>query len=57
VLNAEELPLREGMAEEAYLFQATLRDPRAQAAMRRFLDLGGQTRDPELRMGDLVTEL
>ena len=38
-------------------FQQTLRDPLAQAAMRRFLELGGQTRDPELRMGDLVTEL
>lgn len=57
VLNAEELPLREGLAEEAFLFQETLRDPRAQAAMRRFLDLGGQTREPELRMGELVTEL
>ena len=57
VLNAERLPLSEGLAEEALLFQRTLRDPEAQAAMRRFLELGGQTRDPELRMGDLVTEI
>jgi enoyl-CoA hydratase/carnithine racemase len=57
ILNAEELPLAEGMAEEAFLFQETLRDPRAQSAMRRFLEVGGQTREPELRMGDLVTEL
>jgi enoyl-CoA hydratase/carnithine racemase len=57
VLNAESLPLHEGLVEEAYLFQTTLRDPKAQAAMRRFLSLGGQTREPELRMGDLVTEL
>jgi enoyl-CoA hydratase/carnithine racemase len=57
VLNAERLPLDEGLAEEAYLFQQTLRDPEAQAAMRRFLDLGGQTRDVELRVGDVVTEL
>ena len=57
VLNAEELPLAEGLREEAFLFQETLRDPEAQAAMRRFLEIGGQTRDPELRVGDLVTEL
>ncbi len=57
VLNAERLPLVDGLAEEALLFQRTLRDPEAQAAMRRFLELGGQTREPELRMGDLVTEI
>jgi enoyl-CoA hydratase/carnithine racemase len=57
VLNAERLPLAEGLLEEAYLFQQTLRDPEAKAAMRRFLELGGQTREAELRVGDLVTEL
>jgi enoyl-CoA hydratase/carnithine racemase len=57
VLNAESMPLRDGLVEEAYLFQATLRDPRAQSAMRAFLAHGGQTRDPELRVADLVTEL
>jgi enoyl-CoA hydratase/carnithine racemase len=57
VLNAERLPLDEGLAEEAYLFQQTLRDPEAQAAMRRFLELGGQTREAELRVGDLVTDI
>jgi enoyl-CoA hydratase/carnithine racemase len=57
ILNAESLPLSEGLAEEAFLFQATLRDPRAQSAMRRFLEVGGQTREPELRMGELATEL
>jgi enoyl-CoA hydratase/carnithine racemase len=57
VLNADELPVTDGLLDEELLFQQTLRDPRAQAAMRRFLELGGQTREPELRMGDLVTEL
>ncbi len=57
VVNAERLPLVEGLFEEAFLFQQTLRDPEAQAAMRRFLELGGQTREAELRMGDLVTEI
>ena len=57
IVNAEQLALADGLAEEALLFQRTLRDPEAQAAMRRFLELGGQTREPELRMGDLVTEI
>ncbi|GAC1376401.1 MAG: enoyl-CoA hydratase/isomerase family protein [Acidimicrobiales bacterium] len=57
ILTADAMDLREGLAEEAYLFQQAIRDPRARATMRRFLDLGGQTRGPELRMGQLVTEL
>ena len=58
IVNAEQLRARgTGWSEEALLFQRTLRDPEAQAAMRRFLELGGQTREPELRMGDLVTEI
>jgi len=54
VCNAEELPLREGLVEEAYLFQQTLRDPEAQAAMRRFLEIGGQTREVEMRVAEAV---
>ncbi len=46
-----------GMLEEAYLFQTTLRDPRTQASMRAFLDLGGQTRDAELEMEDLSSRI
>ena len=57
MVNAERLPLSEGLAEEALLFQRTLRDPEAQAAMRRFLALGGQTREAELRIGELVTDI
>lgn len=57
VLNADQMDLQEGLAEEAYLFQQSLRDPFARATMRRFLELGGQTRGPESRMGQLVTEL
>jgi enoyl-CoA hydratase/carnithine racemase len=57
VLNAESMSVQDGLVEEAYLFQAALRDPTAQATMRRFLDLGGQTREAELRMGALVSEL
>src|SRR5207244_459230 len=56
VLNAE-TPLTDGLLDEGYLFQKTLRIPAAQDRMRRFLELGGQTRDAELRVGDLVAEL
>ena len=54
VANADTLPLREGMVEEAFLFQQTLRDPEAQRRMARFLEVGGQTRDGEL---DLMTTI
>jgi enoyl-CoA hydratase/carnithine racemase len=56
-VNAAALPLEEGLVEEAYLFQKTLRTKGAQENMRRFLDLGGQTKDAELRMGELCAEL
>ena len=42
---------------EAGGFNRTLDDPAAQAAMRRFLEQGGQTRDGELRLGELAGEL
>lgn len=47
----------DGLVEEAYLFQRLLRTPEAQPAMRRFLALGGQTRDGEMRVGDLNADL
>lgn len=43
----------EGMLEEAWNFQRTLRDPRATARMRSFLASGGQTREGELRVSEL----
>jgi len=50
-------PLREGLLEEAYLFQQLLRTDGAQVNMRRFLEIGGQTREGELRVGELCSEL
>ena len=52
-VNAAEKPLNEGLVEEAYLFQRLLRAPSAQNAMRRFLEIGGQTREGELQVGEL----
>ena len=56
-VNAAELPLNEGLAEEAYLFQRLLRTDGAQTNMAKFLEIGGQTREGELRVGELNAEL
>ncbi len=45
------------LIDEAFRFQQTLRDPRATARMRSFLERGGQTREAELRVGALGAEL
>ena len=57
VNNADTLPLSEGLMEERYLFQKLLRTKEAEPAMRSFLEAGGQTREAEKRMGELVTEV
>ena len=46
-------PLADGLVEEAYLFEQLLRTDAAQRHMRRFLELGGQTRDGELQVAEL----
>jgi enoyl-CoA hydratase/carnithine racemase len=56
-VNQSDRPLMEGLAEEAYLFDQTLRTDGAKRNMRKFLKIGGQTREGELRMGDLAAEL
>ena len=52
-VNAAELPLAEGLVEEAYLFQRLLRTEEAQRNMRRFLEIGGQGREGELDVAEL----
>ncbi len=56
-VDAADKPLEDGLLDEAYLFQTVLRSPGAQANMRRFLKLGGQTPEGERRMGELCEEL
>lgn len=46
-----------GLIEEAHRFQQTLRTEASQRLMRRFLDAGGQTREAELRLGELCEEI
>jgi enoyl-CoA hydratase/carnithine racemase len=56
-VNAADRPLLDGLFEEAYLFERLLRTDEARRNMQRFLDIGGQTRDGELRINDLNAEL
>jgi enoyl-CoA hydratase/carnithine racemase len=57
VLNAEQLPLVDGLLEEQFLFQQLVRTPEAQQRMQTFMDAGGQTRPGELRVADLTGDL
>ena len=52
-VDAAGLALHDGLVEEAYLFQRLIRTDNAQRNMRRFLELGGQTRKGELAVGAL----
>lgn len=56
ILGADK-PLNDGLVDEAYLFQRLLRTSGAQRNMERFLAIGGQTREGELRVGALNAEL
>ncbi len=55
-VNSHEKPLEEGMLDEAFYFQQTLRLEEAQRNMRRSLEMGAQTREGELRMNELCVE-
>jgi enoyl-CoA hydratase/carnithine racemase len=52
VLAAEPAP-HQGLAEESFLFQQLIRTDEGRRAMRRFLDLGGQTREGELKVAEI----
>jgi enoyl-CoA hydratase/carnithine racemase len=52
VLAAEPAP-HQGLAEESFLFQQLIRTDDGRRAMRRFLELGGQTREGELGVAEL----
>jgi len=56
-VDCADLPLAEGLVEEAYLFEKLIRTDAARRNMRRFLEIGGQTREGELRIADLCAEL
>jgi enoyl-CoA hydratase/carnithine racemase len=52
-INASALPLAEGLAEESYLFQQSTRTESGRRNMAKFLEIGGQTREGELRVAEL----
>ena len=56
-VHGAEMPLGDGLRNEAYLFQRLVRTDDAQNNMRRFLQIGGQTREGEMRVGELGGEL
>ena len=56
-VHGAEMPLGDGLRNEAYLFQRLVRTDAAQQNMRRFLEIGGQTREGEMRVGELGGEL
>lgn len=56
-VDAAEWPLADGLVEESYLFQRLIRTPEAQTRMKRFLALGGQTREGELDVATLCAAL
>ena len=56
-INNAEKPLSEALPDEAFLFQRTLRTEGAQRNMRRFLEMGGQTREGELKVGELMAKV
>ena len=57
VQNAEEMSVVEGLWEESLLFGRSLQTGPARARMRRFIELGGQTREVELDLSKMVEAL
>lgn len=56
-IDAAALPLAEGCRIEGALFQTLLFSGTARTKMARFLELGGQTREGELRVATLSAEV
>lgn len=56
-VNSADKPLTEGLADESYLFQQLLRTESGQRNMKRFLEIGGQTRDGEMKIAELSGQL
>jgi enoyl-CoA hydratase/carnithine racemase len=56
-VNAADLPIQQGLQEEAYLFARLLRTDTAQQNMSRFLEIGGQTREGEMQVAELARRL
>ncbi len=56
-VDSAELPTMQGLLKEAHYFNQSVATAEAQRRMRRFLELGGQTREVELDLLDLLDRL
>ena len=56
-INSATKPLAEGLQDESFLFQQLIRTESGRRNMERFLKMGGQTRDGELRIDELNKKL
>jgi enoyl-CoA hydratase/carnithine racemase len=52
-INSADKPLAEGLRDESYLFQQLCRTESGRRNMRKFLEIGGQTRSGELQIQEL----
>jgi enoyl-CoA hydratase/carnithine racemase len=52
-INSADKPLAEGFRDESYLFQQLCRTESGRRNMRKFLEMGGQTREGELKIQEL----
>ncbi|MFO7965095.1 MAG: enoyl-CoA hydratase/isomerase family protein [Desulfobacterales bacterium] len=57
VRNAAAMPIVDGLFEETALFARSLALPEARARMKRFLEVGGQTKKGELFIADMYEKL
>ena len=57
VVAAEERPVEEGLREESFSLQHLMASDRSRASIRRFLEIGGQTRDGEKRLDELLADV
>jgi len=56
-INSATKPLAEGLRDESYLFQQLIRTETGRHNMQKFLKIGGQTREGELRIDELNLKL
>lgn len=56
-VNAAELPIEQGLLEEAHYFNQALATPSAQKRMAAFMEFGGQTVEVEKNLGDLAEKM
>lgn len=56
-LNGADTPIEQGLIDESHAFNRTLATDAAQARMRRFMEIGGQTVEGEKALAELLEKL